>query len=123
MKRFLLLLITLLISSNAYSLEVFICPDEHSASNCSRCKKSGSTISFKVNIENQVVIETVNTGYSKGVFELERCSVVDKKNWICKSTLTNGNLLAKNSMSEGIFVNILYRAEGDGSVMYSTCAK
>jgi hypothetical protein len=121
MKKLLLLLITLLISSNAYTLEGFSCPDEHSASKCSGCKKSGSTISFKVNIENQVVIETINNGYSKGVFELERCSVADKKNWICKTTLTNGDLLTKNTMSEGIFVTVFYRA--DGSVMYSSCAK
>jgi len=121
MKRFLLLLITLLISSSAYSLEVYSCPDEHSASNCSRCKKSGSTASFKVNVENQVVIETINNVSGKSVSELESCSVVDKKNWVCKSTLTNGTLLSKQSMSEGVFAHIVYRA--DRSVMYSYCAK
>ncbi|QDC97164.1 hypothetical protein FIT78_00705 [Candidatus Methylopumilus universalis] len=121
MKRFLLILITLLISSSAYTLEVYSCPDEHSASNCSSCKKTGSTTSFKINIENQVVIETINNGYSKGVSELARCSVADKRNWICKSTLTNGTLLSKQSMSEGVFVQIVYRE--DRSVMSSHCAK
>ncbi len=121
MKRFLLLLITLLISSSAYSLEVYSCPDEHSASNCSRCKKSGSTSSFKVNVENQVVIQTITNGFTKHVSELERCSVADKKNWVCKSTLTNGTLFSKQSMSEGVYVQIVYRA--DRSVMSSHCIK
>jgi hypothetical protein len=121
MRRFILLLIILLTSYNAYTLEMYSCLNESTASSCSSCKKIGSTASFKVNIENQVVIETINNGSSKSIFELEGCRVADKKNWVCKSALTNGTLLSKQSMSEGVYVQIVYRA--DRSVMSSHCAK
>jgi hypothetical protein len=121
MKRFLLLLITLLMSYNAYTLEMYTCSNEDTASSCSSCKKLDMNISFKVNIENQVVIKTIDNGYSKSVFGLEGCNVVDKKNWICKSTWTNGNLLQKNIMSEGVFLNVWYNFYGPAT--HFSCAK
>lgn len=100
---------------------MYSCLDENSASTCSSCKKYETKVFFKVNTENRVVIRTVDTGDAKFVSSLEGCNIADKKNWICKSSWSNGNLFQKYIMSDGIYTNIGYNFYGPA--IEFTCAK
>ena len=81
----LIFIITLLVSTNVYALKQYWCSDEFSASNYNKCKDNGIEITFKVNVENQVVIQRIQKGMQTQTSSFEKCSVADKKNWVCTS--------------------------------------
>ncbi len=74
-------------SANLFSnsLDLFTCPTEVEAINCTKCKPiKDATIQVEVNVEKSVVLVTYFDGTKNlGTNALENCKVVDKKNWQC----------------------------------------
>jgi hypothetical protein len=118
----LLFLTSLLVATNTYALKMYTCPSENLITSCSSCKKEDIDITFKVNIENQIVIKKINNGYTTSVSNLDECKIADKNNWICKTYWSNGNLFIKNVMTEGVYSEIYYNFYGNKTVSFS-CAK
>jgi len=79
--------------------DLYICNEDGK-----NCKKDPSQVSFKVDVKKSIVIRTI---YVDGVFDsskaLDKCKVIDAKNWEC--TYTNatpfGNSYIVHNMSEG----------------------
>ena len=117
----LIFIITLLVSTNVYALKQYWCSDEFSASNCNKCQDNGIDLTFKVNVENQVVIQRIQKGMQTQTSSFEKCSVADKKNWVCSTYLSDGKLLKKTTMSDGIFLDLTYNVNREPFIFY--CAK
>ena len=94
------------ISTNTYSFELFekkydvyICGDDGKG-----CRKDSIQLSFKVDDKKNIVIMNF---YDKGKFDsskaLEKCKVINSKNWECVNTLrsTYGSSQVVYTMSDG----------------------
>jgi hypothetical protein len=98
------------ISSNAFSFnlfekkyDVYIC-----AADGKNCKKESTQLSFKVDDKKSIIIMTI---YANGEFDsskaLDRCKVIDNKNWECTLTAKSslGDIHWVYTMSDGRLSN------------------
>lgn len=121
MKKLSILFLLLLTATKTYALEMYSCPNEYSVSSCSNCKKANMKITFKVNVENQIVIKKINNGYNTSVFSIKGCAVADKENWVCTDYWSNGNRSNAHTMSNNVYSEIWYNFYGPAITF--TCAK
>lgn len=121
MKKLSILFLLFLTATKTYALEMYLCPDEYSVSSCSNCKKANMKITFKVNVENQIVIKKINNGYNISVSSIKGCAVADKENWVCTDYWSNGNRSRAHTMSNNIYSEIWYNFYGPATSF--TCAK
>jgi hypothetical protein len=103
-------MLLLIVSTQALSFDflnkkydIYICNTDGK-----NCKKESSQISFKVDAKKSIVIMTA---YENGVFDsskaLDKCKVIDAKNWECTYTYTSsfGNVHWLYTMSNGRLSN------------------
>ena len=100
----------LIISTNAFSFNLFekkydlyVC-----GADGKNCKKEPTQVSFKVDGKKSIVIMTI---YENGKFDsskaLDRCKVIDNKNWECTLTFKSsvGDIHWIYTMSDGRLSN------------------
>ena len=99
-------MLLLIVSTQALSFDflnkkydLYICNEDGK-----NCKKSSTQVSFRVDVKKSIVIRTI---YDDGVFDsskaLDKCKVINAKNWECTHTQTTpiGNIYTVHNMSEG----------------------
>jgi len=84
---------------------VHVCKTEAEAIRCaSTCKKTESSLSFKVSVLNNAVIAVRSGPGGEKSGALKGCRVVDEENWICEDAYTNsipglGSTISKSTSS------------------------
>ena len=97
-------------TSNRFNF--YSCSSEEAALNCSQCQlEKDITIQLDVNIENSVVISNLFEGKKNlGGGALEKCKIIDKRNWQCGNEGAYGefNTFHQNTeaMTNGIYHSI-----------------
>jgi len=97
------------------SLDFYTCTNEEAARNCKKCElEKNITIQINVNVEKSIVIQNLFEGKKNlGGGALDKCRVVDKKNWQCGDDGNYNELniftKSKQSMTNGTYFNVYQR--------------
>ena len=97
------------------SLDFYTCTNEVAARNCKKCESEKNvTIQINVNVEKSIVIQNLFEGKKNlGGGALDKCKVIDKKNWQCGDDGSYNELniytKSKQSMTNGIYFNVYQR--------------
>jgi hypothetical protein len=68
----------------AQTHDIFFCESQDATRNCTGCKKSDLSATFRLNSSSTAVLVTFFQDKKPiGVESYERCNIVDEKNWFC----------------------------------------
>lgn len=90
------------------NLQAYECSNEYEARSCNKCKIVKSVkVDFKINIETSSIIQQAFEDKKLiSSHSLEKCKIVDKKNWECGKGRTSDYVSSSNDrqgMNNGIF--------------------